>query len=121
MTLSANLDIIRLRRRRHGRPATSERWNQVPLVIKKGKGEHAELSPHSLEMFATAGIVINGRLGSLEKLQASIADSASIHDAKIVFQTTSNERLYLLHRSTLEKAVDGDLTKIRQLLKAEKP
>jgi hypothetical protein len=67
-------------------------------------------------MFATAGIVLNGRLGNLERLQASIANAAPSHDAKIVFQTVSNEKLYVVHRSALENAVNGDLTKIKQLL-----
>jgi hypothetical protein len=64
----------------------------------------------------TGCVLLNGRLGDMEKLQASIAAEAPKHDTKLIFQTTSSEKLYVLHRTVLEKAMQGDLGKIKQLL-----
>jgi len=63
---------------------------------------------------------MNGRLRDVERLQASIAESAPLHDTRLIFRATSNEKLYVLHRSALEKAAKGDLSKIKQLLEEKK-
>uniref|UniRef100_A0A6M3JQU7 Uncharacterized protein n=1 Tax=viral metagenome TaxID=1070528 RepID=A0A6M3JQU7_9ZZZZ len=71
---------------------------------------------YSDEMFATGSIIFNGKLCDIEKLQISLANAVTDHNGQVVFQTTSNERLYVLHRTILEKAVSGDITKLKQLL-----
>ena len=49
-------------------------------------------------------------------MQASIAQEAPRYGAKVIFQTTSSEKLYVLHRTVLKRAINGDVEKLKQLL-----
>ena len=68
-------------------------------------------------MYVTGCVLLNARLGDMEKLQASIAAQAPAAGAKLVYKMTSSEKLYVLRRTFLERAVQGDLSKIKQLLR----
>ncbi len=61
--------------------------------------------------YITYGVVISARWGDVEKIRRAI----EAEGGKIAFQTVSNGDLYLLRRYQVERALDGDLSQLREV------
>lgn len=60
------------------------------------------------KFFVSFGVVMSVQHADVEKVRAAIEQGG----AKIVFQTISPERLYLLRRSQVEQILNGDTSQL---------
>ena len=72
-----------------------------------------------LDVFLTGCFLVNGKQGSLKLLRQTITNEGGKLGITLVFNTFASEKLYVLHKSTLEKILDGDTSKVKQLLKVD--
>ncbi|MGA2789816.1 MAG: hypothetical protein ABSF00_03490 [Candidatus Bathyarchaeia archaeon] len=64
-----------------------------------------------LQFPITFGVVMSCRLGDVQKIRSQIQEAGG----RIVFQTVSNNSLFLLRAAQVEKALQGDLSVLTEI------